>query len=60
MHEPSLRPLVQTRVRELAGGCLDAPELGEGIGDYIVAPLSATAPAYSAHSNSRASPRPAS
>ena len=38
MHEPSLLPLVRTRVRELAGGYLDAPELGNAIGDYIVAP----------------------
>ena len=38
MHQSSLRPLVQARVRELAGGYLDAPELGEAIGGYIVAP----------------------
>jgi fructokinase len=38
MHERSLPPLVRARVRELAGGYLDAPELGEAIGDYIVAP----------------------
>jgi fructokinase len=38
MHEPSLLPLVRRRVAELASGYFDAPELGEAIGDYIVAP----------------------
>jgi len=38
MNEPSLLPLVRSRVSELAGGYFDAPELGEAIDDYIVAP----------------------
>jgi fructokinase len=38
MHEPSLLPLVRRRVTELASGYFDAPELGEAIDDYIVAP----------------------
>jgi len=38
MHEPSLLPLVRARVRELAGGYFDAPELGEAIDEYIVSP----------------------
>jgi fructokinase len=38
MNAPSLLPLVRGRVRELAGGYFDAPELGDAIDDYIVAP----------------------
>ena len=38
MNEPSLLPLVRSGVSALAGGYFDAPELGEAIGDYIVAP----------------------
>jgi fructokinase len=38
MHEPSLLPLVRRRVGELASGYFGAPELGEAIDDYIVAP----------------------
>jgi fructokinase len=38
MKQPSLLPLVRRRVRELAAGYLDAPELGDGIDDYIVHP----------------------
>jgi fructokinase len=38
MKAPSLLPLVRSRVTELAAGYLDAPELGEAIDDYIVAP----------------------
>ena len=38
MHQPSLRPLVHARVRELAAAYLDAPELGDAVADYIVAP----------------------
>jgi fructokinase len=38
MHEPSLLPLVRRRVRELASGYIDAPELGEAVDTYIVPP----------------------
>ncbi len=38
MNEPSLLPLVRRRVSDLACGYFDAPELDEGIDDYIVAP----------------------
>jgi fructokinase len=38
MNAPSLLPFVRSRLRELAGGYFDAPELGEAIDDYIVAP----------------------
>ncbi|MDP9257740.1 MAG: ROK family protein [Actinomycetota bacterium] len=38
MNERSLLPLIRSRVSELAGGYLDAPELGEAVDDYIVAP----------------------
>jgi len=38
MNEPSLLPLVRSRVSDLACGYFDAPELDEGIDDYIVAP----------------------
>lgn len=36
--EPALLPLVRRRVRDLLAGYVDAPELGEGIDDFIVAP----------------------
>jgi fructokinase len=38
MNEPSLLARVRARITELAGGYVDAPELGAGIDDYIVAP----------------------
>jgi fructokinase len=38
MKERSLLPLVRERVRRLAAGYLDVPELGRLIDDYIVAP----------------------
>jgi len=38
MNEPSLLPLVRSRVHALASGYFDAPELGESIDDYIVRP----------------------
>jgi fructokinase len=38
MHEHSLLPLVRRSVAELGSGYFDAPELGEAIDDYIVAP----------------------
>jgi fructokinase len=38
MNQPSLLPIVRSRVRELAAGYLDASELGDGIDDYIVRP----------------------
>ena len=38
MNATSLLPLVRGRVRELAGGYFDAPELGEAIDEYIVPP----------------------
>jgi fructokinase len=38
MKERSLLPLVRRRVRELVAGYLSAPELGDSIDDYIVAP----------------------
>jgi fructokinase len=38
MDQPSLLSLVQGRVQGLAAGYFDAPELGEGIDDYIVRP----------------------
>jgi fructokinase len=36
MNQPSLLPLVRSRVQALASGYLDAAELGDGIDDYIV------------------------
>ena len=38
MNEPSLLPLVRSRVQELVAGYFDAPELGEAIDHYIVPP----------------------
>jgi len=38
MNEPSLFPLVRARTAELAGGYFDAPQLREGLDDYIVPP----------------------
>jgi fructokinase len=38
MNEPSLLPLVRSRVQVLASGYFDAPELGEAIEHYIVPP----------------------
>ena len=38
MKQPSLLPLVRTRVRELIGGYIVAPELAEGLDEYIVGP----------------------
>jgi fructokinase len=38
MKEPSLLPLVRSRVGELAAGYFHAPELGDAIDDYIVTP----------------------
>jgi len=38
MNEPSLLPLVRSRVQVLASGYFDAPELGDAIDDYIVPP----------------------
>ena len=38
MNEPSLLPLVRSRVQALASGYLEAPELGEAIDDFIVPP----------------------
>ncbi len=38
MNEPSLLPLVRSRVHELVAGYFDAPELGEAIDHYIVPP----------------------
>jgi fructokinase len=38
MKERSLLPLVHRRLRELAGGYFDVPELGDGIEQYVVAP----------------------
>ncbi len=35
---PGLRELVRARLPEVLGGYLDAPELGDGIEDYLVAP----------------------
>jgi fructokinase len=38
MNEPSLLPLVRSRVQVLASGYFDAPELGDAIDDHIVPP----------------------
>jgi fructokinase len=38
MKQPALRSLVQTRVRERLAGYVSAPELSDGIGEYIVSP----------------------
>jgi fructokinase len=38
MKQPSLLPLVRTRTRELLAGYVGAPELSDGLDDYIVAP----------------------
>ena len=38
MNEPSLLPLVRSRVQALASGYFDAPELAEGIDAFIVPP----------------------
>jgi fructokinase len=38
MNARSLLPLVRRRLRELAGGYFDAPELGDAIDEYVVAP----------------------
>jgi fructokinase len=38
MNEPSLLPLVRSRVQVLASGYFDTPELGEAIEHYIVPP----------------------
>jgi len=38
MNEPTLLALVRRRVRALAAGYLDAPELDQDIGEYIVPP----------------------
>ncbi len=35
---PGLRRLVRARLSEVLGGYVDAPELGDGIDDYLVAP----------------------
>jgi fructokinase len=40
MQQPALLPLIRVRVRELLADYLDAPELADGIADYIVAPKS--------------------
>jgi fructokinase len=36
---PALLPLVRRRVRELLAGYVGAPQLGEAIDDFIVAPV---------------------
>ena len=38
MKQPSLLPLVRARVRELVAGYIVAPELAEGLDEYIVGP----------------------
>lgn len=38
MKEPTLLPRVQERLRELLAGYFDAPELKDGIGDFVVRP----------------------
>jgi fructokinase len=38
MKQPGLLSLVQTRVQELLAGYVSAPELSDGIGEYIVLP----------------------
>jgi fructokinase len=38
MHEPTLLPLVRSRLTDLAAGYFDAPELGEAVAGYIVSP----------------------
>jgi fructokinase len=38
MKQPSLLPLVRTRTRELLAGYVSAPELLDGLDEYIVAP----------------------
>jgi fructokinase len=38
MKQPSLLPLVRTRTRELLAGYVAAPELSDGLDEYIVAP----------------------
>src|SRR5207302_6382700 len=38
MHEPTLLPLIHSRVHELASGYFDAPELADSIDGYIVPP----------------------
>jgi fructokinase len=38
MKQPSLLPLVRARVRELLAGYIVAPELAEGLDEYIVGP----------------------
>jgi fructokinase len=38
MKEPSLLPLVRSRTRELLGGYIAAPELLDGLDEYIVGP----------------------
>jgi fructokinase len=38
MKEPSLLPRIRVRTRELLAGYISAPELAEGIDEYIVAP----------------------
>ena len=38
MNAPSLLPLVRRRLSDLAGGYFDAPELGDAIDEYVVAP----------------------
>jgi fructokinase len=36
--EPTLLPLVRSRVQELTAGYFDVPELGDGIDGYVVPP----------------------
>jgi fructokinase len=39
MNEPGLLELVRARMRELAAGYFDMPELDEGIDEYVVSPM---------------------
>jgi fructokinase len=39
MQQPTLLPMVRERLRELVGGYLDTPLLGERIDEYLVAPV---------------------
>jgi fructokinase len=39
MKQPSLLPLVRARTRELLAGYVSAPELSDGLDEYIVAPV---------------------
>lgn len=38
MSEPALLPLVRTKLRELAAGYFDVPELAAGLDEFVVAP----------------------